>query len=60
MVGAAAGVTAPNFTGAGFELVAPAGAILDRMVIWRTGYRFNNTGNGQGPWVVQGYRPTAR
>ena len=54
-----AGVTAPNFTGAGFELNAPAGAILDRMVIWRTGYRFNNTGNGQGPWAVQGYKGDA-
>src|SRR3954454_19476620 len=50
------GVTAPYFTGAGFELLAPPGAVLDRMVIWRTGYRFNNTGSGQGPWGVQGYR----
>src|SRR3954454_12833749 len=48
------GVTAPYFTGAGFELLAPAGTVLDRMVIWRTGYRFNNTGTGQGPWTVQG------
>ena len=54
-----AGVTAPNFTGAGFELTAPPGAILDRMVIWRTGYRFNNDGTAQGPWVVQGYRADA-
>jgi hypothetical protein len=30
--------------------------VLDRMVIWRTGYRFNNTGTAQGPWTVQGYR----
>ena len=51
--------TAPNFTGAGFQLNAPAGAILDRMVIWRTGYRFDNTGSGQGPWVVQGYKADA-
>ena len=50
------GVIAPNFTGAGYQLSAPQGAILDRMVIWRTGYRFNNTGSGQGPWVVQGYK----
>jgi len=54
-----AGVTAPNFTGAGFEVNAPSGAILDRMVIWRTGYRFNNTGSAQGPWVVQGYKGDA-
>jgi hypothetical protein len=40
-----AGVVAPNFTGAGFQLTAPAGALLDRMVIWRTGYRFNSTGS---------------
>ena len=53
------GVTAPNFTGAGYELNAPAGAVLDRMVIWRTGYRFDNTGSGQGPWVVQGYKADA-
>ena len=30
--------------------------LLDRMVIWRTGYRFNSTGQGQGPWAVGGYR----
>ena len=53
------GVVAPNFTGAGFELIAPAGAILDRMVIWRTGYRFASDGTAQGPWVVQGYRADA-
>jgi hypothetical protein len=50
------GAVAPNFTGAGFELKAPPGAILDRMVIWRTGYRFNSTGSAQGPWAVAGYR----
>ena len=50
------GVAAPYFTSAGFELLAPPGAVLDRMVIWRTGYRFNNTGSAQGPWTVQGYR----
>jgi hypothetical protein len=50
------GVVAPNFTGAGFQLSAPPGAMLDRMVIWRTGYRFNSTGSAQGPWAVQGYR----
>jgi hypothetical protein len=59
-----AGVTAPNFTGAGYELNAPSGAILDRMVIWRTGYRFKSTDAAQGPWVVQGScratRPTPR
>jgi hypothetical protein len=49
-------VVVPNFTGAGYELSAPAGATLDRMVIWRTGYRFNNTGTAQGPWAVGGYR----
>jgi len=53
------GVTAPNFTGAGFQLDAPAGAILDRMVIWRTGYRFASDGTPQGPWVVQGYKADA-
>ena len=53
------GVTAPYFTGAGFQLAAPAGTILDKMVIWRTGYRFNNTGSAQGPWLVQGYRGDA-
>lgn len=53
------GVVAPNFTGAGFQLTAPQGAILDRMVIWRTGYRFNNTGSDQGPWSVQGYKGDA-
>jgi hypothetical protein len=50
------GVTAPFFTGAGYHAVAPRGAILDRMVIWRHGYRFNTTGVGQGPWAVSGYR----
>jgi hypothetical protein len=50
------GVTAPNFTGAGFHIKAPAGATLDKMVIWRTGYRFNSTGSAQGPWAVGGYR----
>jgi hypothetical protein len=50
------GVLVPNFTGAGYELDAPAGTMLDRMVIWRTGYRFNNTGTAQGPWAVGGYR----
>src|SRR5215207_6130009 len=54
-----AGVVAPNLTGAGFELAAPAGAILDRMIIWRTGYRFASDGTAQGPWVVQGYRADA-
>jgi hypothetical protein len=54
-----AGVTAPNFTGAGYELNAPSGAILDRMVIWRTGYRFKSTDAAQGPWVVQGYKADA-
>jgi hypothetical protein len=54
-----AGVTAPNFTGAGYQLDAPAGAILDRMVIWRTGYRFKSTGAAQGPWVVQGFKADA-
>ena len=29
------GVTAPYFTGAGFHIKAPAGATLDRLVIWR-------------------------
>ena len=29
------------------------------MVIWRTGYRFNNTGSAQGPWSVQGYKADA-
>ena len=53
------GVVAPYFTGAGFQLAAPPGAILDKMVIWRTGYRFNSTGSAQGPWVVQGYRGDA-
>src|ERR671915_2155779 len=48
------GVTAPHFTGAGFHVQAPAGTLLDRLVIWRTGYRFNSTGQGQGPWVVGG------
>ena len=50
------GVTAPHFTGAGYHVRAPSGAILDRMVIWRHGYRFNSTGVGQGPWAVGGYR----
>ena len=54
-----AGVDAPNFTGAGFELTAPPDAILDRMVIWRTGYRFASDGTAQGPWIVQGYRADA-
>ena len=54
-----AGVVAPNFTGAGFQLTAPSGAILDRMVIWRTGYRFKSTDTAQGPWVVQGYKADA-
>jgi hypothetical protein len=48
-----AGVTAPYFTGAGFQLVAPAGATLDKMVIWRHGYRFNHD------LLVQGYRGDA-
>jgi hypothetical protein len=46
-------VVAPYFTGAGFQLDAPPGAILDRMVIWRHGYRFNNE------LLVQGYRRDA-
>jgi hypothetical protein len=50
------GVVAPYFTGAGFHVVAPSGAILDKMVIWRHGYRFNSTGTAQGPWAVGGYR----
>jgi hypothetical protein len=50
------GVTVPNFTGAGFEFAAPPGAMLDKMVIGRTGYRFNSTGTEQGPWAVGGYR----
>jgi hypothetical protein len=54
-----AGVVAPYFTGAGFEIAAPPGAILDKMVIWRAGYRFNSTGSAQGPWIVQGYRGDA-
>ena len=49
------GVVAPNFTGAGFHFKAPAGATLDRMVIWRTGYRYGSEG-GQLPWAVSGYR----
>ena len=44
------------FTGAGFHAVAPAGAILDKLVIWRHGYRFNSTGTAQGPWVIGGFR----
>ena len=50
------GVTAPYFSGAGFRVTAPAGATLDRMVIWRTGYRFNSTGSAHEQWVVAGYR----
>ena len=52
-------MTAPNFTGAGFQIDAPAGATLDRMVLWRTGYRFRSTAAAQGPWVVQGYKADA-
>jgi hypothetical protein len=48
--------TAPFFTGAGYHAVAPSGAILDRMVIWRHGYRFGSTPAGQGTWAVAGYR----
>jgi len=47
-----AGVRAPYFTGAGFHIRAPAGATLDKMVIWRTGYKFANTAG----WAVAGYR----
>lgn len=54
-----AGVVAPNFTSTGFELNAPPGAIVDRMVIWRTGYRFKSTDSAQGPWLVQGYKADA-
>ena len=54
-----AGVDGAELHRRGLRAQAPAGAILDRMVIWRTGYRFNSTGNGQGPWVVQGYRGDA-
>jgi hypothetical protein len=50
------GVTAPYFNGAGLHIEAPPGATLDRMVIWRTGYRFNSTGSADGPWEVAGYR----
>src|SRR4051794_29611126 len=53
------GVTVPNWTGAGFELNAPAGAVLDRLIIWRWGDRFDNTGTAQGPWVVAGYNADA-
>jgi hypothetical protein len=48
-----AGVVAPYFTGAGYQLVAPAGTTLDKMVIWRHGYRFNHD------LLVQGYRGDA-
>lgn len=47
------GVIAPYFTGAGFQLAAPAPAILDKIVIWRHGYRFTNS------LLVQGYRGDA-
>ncbi len=50
------GVAAPYFNGAGLHIKAPPGAMLDRMVIWRTGYRFNSTGSADGPWEVAGYR----
>src|SRR5919108_201589 len=53
------GVVAPNWTGAGLVVEAPPGAVLDRMVIWRTGYRFRSTNSDQGPWVVAGYRGDA-
>ncbi len=45
----------PNWEGAGFELVAPPGALLDHVTIWRYGYRFNSTGDPQNTWQVQGY-----
>jgi hypothetical protein len=54
------GVTVPNWSGAGFEINAPAGAVLDDLVIWRWGDRFNSTGTDQGPWVVQGYDADAQ
>ena len=48
---------APFFNGAGYHIKAPAGATLDKIAIWRKGYRFNNTGKTpQGPWAVGGYR----
>jgi hypothetical protein len=50
------GVRAGYFTGTGFHVVAPTGAMLDKIVIWRHGYRFNSTGTAQGPWVVGGFR----
>lgn len=50
------GVVAPYFTGAGFHAVAPSGTILDKMVVWRHGYRFGSTPPGQGTWAVAGYR----
>jgi hypothetical protein len=50
------GVAADYFTSAGFHIKAPPGATLDKIVIWRTGYRFNSTGTEQGPWAVAGYR----
>ena len=49
-----AGVTAPNFTERRLRAARAAGAVLDRMVIWRTGYRFNNNGTAQGPWIGAG------
>jgi hypothetical protein len=50
------GVTAPYFTGAGFHVKAPAGTVLDRLVIWRKGYRFDSTDPGRDGWAVGGYR----
>jgi hypothetical protein len=50
------GVTAPYFTGAGLHIKAPAGATLDKLVIWRHGYRFDSTDPGQDGWAVAGYK----
>jgi hypothetical protein len=49
------GVVAPFFNGAGFHVKAPAGTTLDRLVIWRKGYRFDSMDPGTDGWAVGGY-----
>jgi hypothetical protein len=53
------GVRADYFTGITYAIKAPPGAILDRITIWRSGYRFNSEGTENGTWSVAGYKADA-
>ena len=52
------GVLAGAWTVGAFVAEAPPGAVLDRMVIWRTGFEFFNYGAGVVAWEAVGYAAT--